>query len=67
LNSFAAAEAIPKFQLKSSSLMKYGLIDFKYTNTSSNYFKIKKHCDMHCLPGIVSHSEGDAPTIWKKF
>jgi hypothetical protein len=54
---------MPKFQLKSSSLIKYGLIDLRYTRTSSNYFNMKKHYDMHYLPGIVSHSEGDAPTI----
>ena len=29
--------------------------------------KMKKQLAMHWRPGIVSHSEGDAPTIWKKF
>jgi len=57
------AEATPKFQLKSSSFIKYGLIDLRYTITSSNYFKMKKHYAMHYLPGIVSHSDGEAPTI----
>jgi hypothetical protein len=35
----------------------------RYTNTSSNCLRMKKQEAMHYLPGIVSHSDGEAPTI----